>query len=427
MTKLRIRFDDLLIITDIVLAVLMYETHNNSYIILLITLVAFFISKKGKLKGKIILNPVIFFSFLFVLWGGLSSKWAENSEYALIASLSTAFLVVWFVLIFAIYENCSDRFYMVYIVAVDIVAVYTIIYYGIDSLIKSVATISRIENAFNNVNVLGMLFAISLLISYSGFLYGKSGKQVWIQILFMLFMVLSMSSRKAMILVLIGCVLLTYLKIRDEKIDQILIKIILIISVIGIALYLLRNTVIMQSVFERLSGVLGIFEFTGMQMDDSTWLRVRYIRIGMDVFYEHKFIGIGLDNSRFVLEQLTSHATYTHNNFVELLCDTGIIGFGIYYLRHIILIFVIWKNRNKWTDKDKFAFVMELLLLLMDYGMVSYGAMVTWLFTFPVFESYYRLGNYKKQVSSKQQFNGESQNYEKNTRKSISIYNGSRL
>lgn len=388
--KLKLRISDILIVVDVVLAFLMYEIRNNAYLILSIALIAFIINNKVKLNKKILFNPIIAFSLCFVIFGVISSKWAANSSFSIIASLTAFIWILWFIILAHIYYGRIEVLLRIYTIAIDIIAVYTISYYGVFNLINSAIFVSRINNGFNNINVLGFLFAINFLISYTDILFNKDNKK-WIRAIFMLLMVLAMSSRKAIFIVIIGGGILTYLELKNEKKGKGIIKAILIIIVTAIALFVMRNTSIMQAIIERISGVLGIFKFTGFSVDGSTWLREKYIAIGMEVFSDNKILGIGLDNSRLYLQIMASHDTYLHNNFVELLCDTGLVGFCLYYLPRVIMIIVIWAKRKYWITVDGLAFSIAVILLISDYGWVSYNERATWLFMIPIFFSYSQL------------------------------------
>lgn len=63
-----------------------------------------------------------------------------------------------------------------------------------------------------------------------------------------------------------------------------------------------------------------------------TGFRTYLINEGLDLFYQNPLFGIGLENTRHFL------GTYTHNNFVEILAGTGIIGFSIYIISLLIII-----------------------------------------------------------------------------------------
>lgn len=393
--KEKFRFSDFIVILDIILAVLLYEVKNSAYLILLIGIIALLISNKGKLRICILANLYVIFAVLFVSFGFISSIWAIGSVYAIKAALTTLIWLIWFILLVNIYQNRQNDFLRCFSLGVDIIAIYTVMYYGVSKLVFSALSILRIDNGFNNINTLGLLFAINILISFYNIMFNKSHKE-WIQIVFMTFMVVAMSSRKAMFIVIVGCILLTYMKLKNEKAGKRLLKTFLVVIVVVIVLYCLRNTSIMLSVLERIDGVLGIFKFTGFHADGSTLLRQKYIDIGMDVFAQHKLTGIGLDNSRFYIQTITSHNTYLHNNFVELLCDVGLIGFALYYLPHLIIVVTMLRNRKSWLNIDKLIFTMEIILLMLDYGRVSYYERTTWLYMVPIFFSYMRL--YKNEI-----------------------------
>ena len=63
---------------------------------------------------------------------------------------------------------------------------------------------------------------------------------------------------------------------------------------------------------------------------------------------------------------------YLHDNFVELLCGGGIIGFGLYYAMYVCLFSQLWKYRH--VDRQRVAFftLWLVLMLAMNYGMVTY-------------------------------------------------------
>ena len=69
-----------------------------------------------------------------------------------------------------------------------------------------------------------------------------------------------------------------------------------------------------------------------------------------------------------------------HNNFVELLCSGGLIGFLIYYGMY----FYLFQNllRYKHADRKHFeiCFVWLVLMLIMDYAMVSYYEKPQWIY-----------------------------------------------
>ena len=72
-----------------------------------------------------------------------------------------------------------------------------------------------------------------------------------------------------------------------------------------------------------------------------------------------------------------SHIAYSHNNFTELLCTLGIIGFVIYYSYWLILLYrlyIIKKNSSNLQIKRMSLLFMSIMIMfiLLDYGNVSY-------------------------------------------------------
>lgn len=63
---------------------------------------------------------------------------------------------------------------------------------------------------------------------------------------------------------------------------------------------------------------------------------------------------------------------YMHNNFIEILCATGLIGFILYYGMYVYIL----KNLIKYKNGNKRSYIFGLMWLvislIMDVGMVSY-------------------------------------------------------
>ncbi len=99
----------------------------------------------------------------------------------------------------------------------------------------------------------------------------------------------------------------------------------------------------------------------------------------MNMFKEHPIIGSG-GNSFITRMRLIgyTHIAYSHNNYTEMLCTLGIIGFIIYYSKWLLTLFKLLKinkknKNNKIKDKKAILFlVIIVLFLILDYGSVSY-------------------------------------------------------
>ena len=77
-------------------------------------------------------------------------------------------------------------------------------------------------------------------------------------------------------------------------------------------------------------------------------------------------------NPHILARDYLNFNAYLHDNFAELLCGGGIIGFCLYYAMYAYLFSQLWKYRK--VDKQRVAFFALWLglMLIMNYGMVTY-------------------------------------------------------
>ena len=97
---------------------------------------------------------------------------------------------------------------------------------------------------------------------------------------------------------------------------------------------------------------------------------------GLEVWWRAPLFGHGIDQYRYV----GSFTTYSHNNYVELLANLGVVGTALYYVLFAVLGYraargVIAGQRSAWV-----VLAVLVVYLLMDVARVSYSGRTTWLY-----------------------------------------------
>ena len=106
--------------------------------------------------------------------------------------------------------------------------------------------------------------------------------------------------------------------------------------------------------------------------------RVELIKQGLRVAADNPVLGVGLGNFQLysVLDQ------YAHNNYVELLADTGFVGAILYYGIYVCIILKLFKLRKQTTSpmlKMILIYILFDLLIWQNFD-VTYLKKETWIF-----------------------------------------------
>lgn len=259
-----------------------------------------------------------------------------------------------------------------------IFSIYIIMYYGISEYFGKLIRGERIGAEINNVNAIGLQTSISIIIAIFYGLY-ENNKGYFLLSIIPLIVSLGTGSRKVIILIVVGLVLLFILK-REEKIDMVSItKKVLIFIIVSLTFVYIAKVPMFSTVFERFQ--MSINSITGQgKVDNSTQTRATFIKAGIDQFFKTPILGIGIGNSGYITEQATGWFTYLHNNYVELLATTGIIGFCLYYSVYFYIIFncvKMLKKKNKYTN---IVLIIFLINIILEYAMVSYYSKSTYIY-----------------------------------------------
>lgn len=124
-------------------------------------------------------------------------------------------------------------------------------------------------------------------------------------------------------------------------------------------------------------------------VDSSTLLREKYIKVGKEAFKKSPIIGYGINSYREINKLKTGHKTYSHNNFIEIAVGIGLMGLITYYWLYAYLIFgylriLIYRKTSFLTS---FLFVLFILYLFTQVGLVVYDGLVQWMFLLLLFKA----------------------------------------
>lgn len=260
-----------------------------------------------------------------------------------------------------------------------IVCFYTVYFYGLDYFITVLSSSARIANDALNANTVGLLGANAIVMTLYYMLYDRPR---WWNIIALptLGILAATGSRKALVFVVVGTVLLFVFKsLRSANVVNSIAKIIgslLVLTLVGIAVLQLP---MFSEVLDRMSSMVDAFSGTGG--DSSTIIRMALVDIGWDLFYQSPITGVGVNNpSVFTYFVYGKENYYLHNNYIELLAGTGVIGLLAYYSMYIYIAYNLIRYRNFHSNEYVMVLILFLSQIVMDMGMVSYESKSTYFY-----------------------------------------------
>ena len=260
-----------------------------------------------------------------------------------------------------------------------IVCFYTVYFYGLDYFITVLSSSARIANDALNANTVGLLGANAIVMTLYYMLYDRPR---WWHIIALptLGILAATGSRKALVFVGVGTVLLFIFKsFRSANAVNSIVKVIgslLGLTIIGIAVLQLP---MFSEVLDRMSNMVEAF--TGTGGDSSTIIRLALVDIGWDLFYQSPITGVGINNpSVYTFFVYGKDNYYLHNNYIELLAGTGVIGLLAYYSMYIYVAYNLIRYRDIHSNEYIMVLILFLSQIVMDMGMVSYESKSTYFY-----------------------------------------------
>ena len=260
-----------------------------------------------------------------------------------------------------------------------IVCFYTVYYYGLDYFINVLSSSARIANDALNANTVGLLGANAIVMTVYYMMYKKP--QWWNLIALPTLGILAATgSRKALVFVVIGIVLLFVFKsFRSKNIVNSLAKLAVYLGIVIITFIGILQLPIFSEVLERMSSMVDAF--TGTGGDSSAIIRMALVDIGWDLFHQSPLIGVGINNpSVYTYSIFGRENYYLHNNYIELLAGTGIVGVITYYSMYVYLVYNMIRYHDFHSNEYVMVFILLISQLVMDMGLVSYESKSTYFY-----------------------------------------------
>ena len=309
--------------------------------------------------------------FAFALWSFISLLWTVDPEPSKIRALTVLLMVLLFYCITS-YGKSGDKAYNIFVyyffVATTILlfmAFFALKAYSLDVL----RTSERLETGLMDDNGFGKYLSFGSIICLFYALTKRKYKLLYIFLyIFYLYMGVVLKSKSTLLAMLLGAILLMYIYYKDRNQRK---KFVLVVSGV-VALFV----IIFQSGFfgDAFIRVTHMFEFAGGndEADGSTFERLALIHQGWNDFLDSPFFGNGIGScGKF------TGGTYYHNNYVQLLAETGIVGFIFYYGMVLWLIIRIWKYKFEYDGALFLVFI--LIMLIGDTNNTTYYHKMTYL------------------------------------------------
>lgn len=388
--KLRISFNSLIDILILILTIVVVSFADYRYLSMFVIVVSFiFVSTKYILK-KIKLSKLCWIFIMckisFCIWSFATIFWSinrENSTYYSISLILRLMLSITIVLYIRSGQSKS-LFFNFLILSTLILCIRLLIVVPLSEF-----GVSRIGNYLNhdpdssygNTQLTYIFGFVSGLLMFDDKIVKKKALRCFLIIIFVLFSFLS-GSKKQFFFIIIA--LLVFVLYKAKDFTSLIKYFMLFLLTFVIFLILIFNIdILYSSIGSRLESFFAFF-IENNESDLSTINRFLFLKEAWLVFASNPLFGIGIDGFRFVN---SIENVWAENNFLELLADTGIIGFILYYIPHILLLKIIIKKGNTKILENYQNIILFLTLIFIDLTMVSYRSIILQFFFACVFSA----------------------------------------
>lgn len=202
-----------------------------------------------------------------------------------------------------------------------------------------------------------------------------------------LFVIFLTGSKHAIIM---ACVSLFVFIFKDGKLSKKRLLVLFTGIILSIAL-IFTIPFLKRNVGDRFLKLLGTMNVIDYENDYSSTQRVKYTSRAIELWEKTPIFGGGYNNVKIN----SGYNTYSHNNYIEILCTVGIIGFVVYYGYIVYLLYRLLRyriRRKSIYDMRNISVLVLVSILISDIGAVTFTL-------YPFYYIVYFLIDYKFGIS----------------------------
>lgn len=305
----------------------------------------------------------------FAIWSLSSIIWATDKDIVF-------FYFIWYLqavlLAFSIgtsINDISDIEFVLKCIVVGSTLLSIRTLYGIS--LSSFGTFRLGDSIGSNPNELALKASLGCIIAFRYFHEEKKRRYkilYLVAIIIPLIVVLFSESRKGILMVFIA--LFIYSIINSSNQIKFLRNTLMAIIGVMIVYYLMMHIEFFYNSFGRRFMLLfNIFD-EGAYVGNSIGNRLNAVELGMNAFIRKPIIGFGLGN--FMVA--TGLRGYSHNNYIQILVDLGIVGIVLYYTFYIKNLFGMITTIKYNRSLTSMLLSMMLVIIVIEYGLVSFNS-----------------------------------------------------
>jgi len=363
-----------LLTTFLIASFLLFDTYTwGKYSFIICTVLIFLLTvvkNRGKIRVRI--EPFILLFLAFTAYVALTALWAITPSDTLTMARTLLRILVCFTLIYWAYCDEPDPLRMITMItaASYVVAFYSVFVYGFDNIIHSSDDI-LLNKTYTNINSFALFLAFGCICDLYLILYDRFRIYSIISVL-SITIIAATQSRKAIVFLVLGALMLLVFRFsQSTSMANRILRIVTILFLVLIGIYFLSQLPIFVGVNNRIERMINTFTGSG-KMDHSSIVRKKMIELGLFCWSKRPFSGIGMSCTHTYAAMNLQIDKYLHNNYVDLLAGGGTVAFVLYYAMYAYLIWAYVRLRKVTPKIVVFGIITIILLLITDYGRVTY-------------------------------------------------------
>ncbi len=329
------------------------------------------------INRNIKINSYLIWYSLFILLCGASILFVESNISSAISVLKTLVVVLGIGVSVTIAVKEKKEIEMV-LYCMSIGSVFLMLYLIFSGYVAEYDALNDTTKRFGNeltgnANIFAAIYMIAACASAYIIL---TNKKKTVKLAFALAFALQMyglvlaGSRKNLLIPFFMLYIL-FIQKKDKKgRSHLIITTIIGVFVMLLGYYLLMNVPFLyDNIGYRFETVIEYETGNAVSADTSAMVREAMREKAMVLWTDHPIFGYGLN----MFTAVSGFGMYTHNNFLELMCNHGIVGMILYYSFYGYLLYKLFKNKSQHKMFKYFSIAMVISELIYEYGAITYN------------------------------------------------------